>query len=114
MPLRSPKASALETSATPVEKAAAQNRLSVQSIAQRVLYYEKAHSQTLLKTVTSARAAVSALWKEVRANKPAVIFVDECDRLFPKRGSGDGGQVRGAGNPTVDSSASWATLVLPE
>jgi SpoVK/Ycf46/Vps4 family AAA+-type ATPase len=31
--------------------------------------------------------AVAALWKEARANKPAVIFVDECDSLFPKRGS---------------------------
>jgi SpoVK/Ycf46/Vps4 family AAA+-type ATPase len=33
--------------------------------------------------------AVADLWKEARANKPAVIFVDECDDLFPKRGSAD-------------------------
>jgi SpoVK/Ycf46/Vps4 family AAA+-type ATPase len=37
--------------------------------------------------------AVAAVWKEARANKPAVIFLDECDSLFPKRGSSDSDSV---------------------
>lgn len=31
--------------------------------------------------------AVKELWNEARANKPCVIFIDECDSVFAKRGS---------------------------
>ncbi|MGB8478583.1 MAG: ATP-binding protein [Acidobacteriaceae bacterium] len=32
---------------------------------------------------------VAELWKEVRSNKPAVLFLDECDGLLGRRGAAE-------------------------
>lgn len=32
---------------------------------------------------------VAQIWKEVRANKPAILFLDECESLFGKRGAAE-------------------------
>ncbi len=32
---------------------------------------------------------VAELWKQVRANKPAVLFLDECESIFGKRGAAE-------------------------
>ncbi len=34
-----------------------------------------------------AAQAVSDLWKEARNARPCILFIDECDALFPRRGS---------------------------
>lgn len=40
--------------------------------------------------IGSSAANVKRLWQEARANQPSVIFIDECEGVFAKRGSDQG------------------------
>lgn len=61
------------------------------TIAQSVgAHFIKAGVTTLKQTHLGESAqAVKNLWKEARTKKPCVVFVDECDSVFAKRGSHD-------------------------
>jgi SpoVK/Ycf46/Vps4 family AAA+-type ATPase len=52
------------------------------------VHFLKAGVNTLKKSnLGESAAAVQTLWRNARAMKPCVLFVDECDSIFGKRGS---------------------------